>query len=452
MRRYKVFIVVLAALLLPVAALAQPNFTTYVSMGDSLTAGFSSGSLVVTYQATSYPALLAKSFGVSDFQQPTVSVPGIPPILQLNALLPTVSIGPSSSQFGAPTNLNLPRPYNNMAVPGFRMHDLVATTTDNGGLADLILRRQGFTQLQEGLGLHPTFVTLWIGNNDVLAAATSGRVIEGVTITPLAQFQAELTAAVGAIAASGAKLAIANIPDVTSIPFVTTIPRFIINPATEQPVLINGAPVPLIGPNGPLQAGDFVLLTASSELAQGKGIPVQLGGSGQPLSDAVVLDAGEVATIQARLQAYNGVIASLAASSGAALVDANATLRQLASGFIPVGGIDFTGAFLTGGVFGYDGVHPTKFGYGYIANLFITAINGKFGTNLKPVNLAALMFAPDSTGSALRSVHGEQGAIGYAPFVFTAEAAANLRKALNVPTDAQLDQIVRRRNGHHGHH
>ncbi|MGE5233209.1 MAG: SGNH/GDSL hydrolase family protein, partial [Acidobacteriota bacterium] len=374
------------------------------------------------------------------------SPPGIPAILQLRGLFPTIIL-PASGQ-GVPLNLNLPRPYNNMGVPGFRMHDLVATTTDNGGIADLILRRQGFTQLEQGLGLHPTFVTLWIGNNDVLAAATSGRVIEGVTLTPVAQFQAELTAAVGAITHSGAKLAIANIPNVTSIPFVTTLPIYIFNPQTNQPVLVNGHPIPFIGPNGPLQPGDYVLLTASTELAQGKGIPVALGGSGQPLSDSVVLSAAEVATIQDRVNAYNTVIAGLANQVGAALVDDNAVLNQLRSGFIPMGGIEFTSAFLTGGVFGYDGVHPTKFGYGYIANLFITAINQKFGTKVPLVDLSKVMFG-GSTTSALRSAHADQ--TGGAPFVFTEAAAANLRKALNVPSDAQINQILRRR-GHHGHH
>jgi len=445
MRRFHIMLAVLLALLVPGMAFAQVDFSRYVAMGDSLTAGFTSGSLNATYQAWSFPAQLAGAFGVSDFQQPLVSPPGIPAILQLRGLFPTVIL-PASGQ-GVPLNLNLPRPYNNMGVPGATLHDLIATTTDNGGLHDLILRRQGFTQLEEGLGLHPTFVTLWIGNNDVLGAALSGRVIDGVTMTPVAQFQAMLTTAVGAIAQSGAKMAIANIPGVTTIPFVNTLPIYIFNPQTNQPVLVNGHPIPFIGPNGPLQPGDYVLLTASSELAQGKGIPVALGGSGQPLSDSVVLSAAEVAAIQARVNAFNAIIAGLASQVGAALVDDHALLHQLESGFVPVGGIEFTGAFLTGGIFGYDGFHPTKIGYGFIANLFIEAINQKFGTKVPLVDLSKVMFS-GSTTSALRSVHGDQGVTS---FVFTEQAAASLRKALNVPTDAQINQILRRR-GHHGHH
>src|SRR5688572_14912920 len=144
---------------LPAAALGQADFSRYVAFGDSLTAGFDSGSLVRSAQATSYPALLARQFGTADFQQPLVTEPGIPAQLQLVSLAPLV-IAPKSGR-GDPANLNLPRPYNNMAVPGADIADLVGTITDNGGLHDLILRRLGFTQLEQGLSLRPTFATLW---------------------------------------------------------------------------------------------------------------------------------------------------------------------------------------------------------------------------------------------------------------------------------------------------
>ena len=74
-----------------------------------------------------------------------------------------------------------------MSVPGFRVHDALATVTGNT-IIDIILRGQG-TQLQQTLALHPTFATVWF-NNDALAAATSGRVIEGVTLTSTASFEA----------------------------------------------------------------------------------------------------------------------------------------------------------------------------------------------------------------------------------------------------------------------
>jgi lysophospholipase L1-like esterase len=427
------------ALLLPVAASAvdtgSADFTRYVAIGDSLTAGFMSGSLAESAQRNSYPVLIFRqATGLNTgFEQPLVSNPGIPAGLELRSLSPLI-VAPKSGS-GAPLNLNLPRPYNNLGVPGADIHDVVATVTDNGGLHDLILRKQG-TQLQQAVFLKPTFVTIWIGNNDVLGAATSGRVIEGVTITPVAQFEADFKTIVGAISSTGAKMAIANIPDVAGIPFVTTISRFIVNPATSQPVLIGGQPVPIIGPNGPLGANDRVLLTAASELAKGNGIPVQLGGSGQPLADQFVLDANEINTINARVVAYNSIIQSVGTSAGAALVDANAVFRQVATTGVNFGGITFTKNFLTGGIFSYDGVHPTAFGYAYIANVFIDAINAKFGGEIEPVNLTPFVFGPSTAVSPTSVITGfEAEAAEVGPQVtLTPAAIRNLFWALDIKT------------------
>ena len=426
------------AVLSSTIAQAQVAFTRYVALGDSLTAGFQSGSLNRTYQANSYPALIARQGAAASFEQPLVTEPGIPAILELRSLSP-LQIAPKSG-LGQPANLNLPRPYNNMAVPGADVVELTTTVTDNGGLHDLILRGQGFTQLQQGLSLSPTLVTLWIGNNDVLGAATSGRVIEGVTITPLAIFEANYRAAATAIATiSGVKVAVANIPNVTSIPFVTTVPRVLVNPATSQPVLIGGQPVPLLGPDGPLGSGDYVLLPATAELAQGRGIPVALGGSGLPLSDGAVLSAAEVQTIVDRTAAFNTVIAAVATEKGWAFVDAAQALRDFAAG-LHIGGITFNSAFLTGGLFSYDGVHATTIGYALVANLFIEALNAKYGATIPAVDLAQFFFQNGERSAAAESSAPSESSVEPTPaFVFTEEAAASLRAALGVPTDAQID-------------
>lgn len=443
MHRLKTLACALAlALLVAGAAFGAVNtgnasFQTYVAMGDSLTAGFSSGSLVRTYQVNSYPALIYRQATgmTTGFEQPLVSAPGIPGILRLTGLFPTVIS--ATPGLGQPLNLNLPRPYNNIAVPGATLHDLLTKTqsTSANDITDLILRKLGGTQLQEGLALHPTFVSLWIGNNDALAAATSGIAIEGVTLTPPDQFAADYNTVVNAITATGAKMVVANIPDVTSIPFVTTIPRFLVNPKTNQLVLVNGQPVPLIGPDGPLQAGDYVLLTASAELAQGRGIPVGIpGGTGVPLSDTSVLSAAEVATIKAHVAAYNNTIRTVANAKGLAFVDANATLNDLATNGISIGGIDFSSAFLTGGIFGYDGVHPTAFGYAYIANLFIDAINTQFGGQIPEVDLYPFIFGPLPNQTAALAAPLTGKAIPQATgFVFTPEARRSLLQSLNLP-------------------
>ena len=431
------------ALILPLAPLpaaAQPDtgtadFTRYVAIGDSLTAGFMSGGLARSAQLNSYPILIYRQATgqgagtTAGFEQPYVSDPGIPALLELKSLTPLI-IGPRPGS-GQPQNLNLQRPYNNLAVPGADVHDAVATVTDKGGLHDLILRGLG-TQLQQAIALDPTFATVWIGNNDVLGAALSGRVIEGVTITPVARFEADFKTIVNALAGRGVEMAIANIPEVTGIPYVTTIPPVVVNPANNQVVIVNGQLVPLIGPGGPLTPDDRVLLTARAELAQGKGIPVALGGTGQPLSDAVVLSAAEIAAITARIAAFNDIIRSEASRVGAAFVDVNAVFREIAADGINVGGITFTENFLTGGIFSYDGVHPNAFGYAYTANLFIDAINGQFGGEIPLVNLFPFMFGAATGASSTTAFASPDEAVTLTP-----SAIRNLFWALDVKVKAK---------------
>ena len=382
------------------AAHAQTNFGVYVALGDSLTAGVESGSLVATHQANSFPAQIARAAGLVGFEQPLVSEPGLPPELTLVSLSPGPVIIPKASTPGSPTNLALPRPYNNLGVPGADSFDIIHTVTDGGGSHDLILRGMG-TAVQQAVALRPTFITVWIGNNDVLGAAVSGRAIEGETLTPVALFRAHYQQLVEGLTTTGAFIVASNIPDVTSIPFVTTIPPVVVDPATRQPLLVNGLPVPLLGPNGPLASNAFVTLNASSLLAQGIGIPTSVGGSGLSLPDSVVLDANEVAAIQDHVAGYNQAIREMAGAAGIAILDINAVLHEFASGGRIVGGVRLTSDFLTGGIFSYDGVHPTDLGYAVVANEWIRVINEQ-GGSLPSVDLTPLLGLGGTSASQAR--------------------------------------------------
>ncbi len=402
-----------------VPALAQSTgFTSYAAVGDSLTAGFSSGALVESHQRNSYPALIARQAGLAGFEQPWVTEPGIPAELALVQLVPTTVIAPKSSLLGAPRNLALARPYNNLAVPGATVIDAY---TDSGVSrvppASFILRGLG-TQVQQASALRPGLITLWIGNNDVLGAVIRGTAVEGLTITPRATFRQYYAAVVEDLTRSGARIVAANLPDATTIPFATTIPPVVVNPATRQPVLVNGQTVPLLGPNGPLASNTLVTLGASSLLAQGIGIPKALGGTNTPLPDEVLLDANEVAVIRDVTAANNNAIRDLCAAKSIPVLDANAILRDFAAGNRSVGGIDLDSGFLTGGIFSYDGVHPGDLGYAVLTNEWIRLINTQVAAGSLPeVDLNPYLFR--STANA-----GPRGA-----FEFTREAWEQLLAA-----------------------
>lgn len=423
------------------AASAQPtgsaDFSRYVALGDSLGAGFISAGLVDQVQEHSYPALIYKQVNggsLAGFELPLVSPPGIPATLQLVSLAPVV-ITPAAG-LGQPTNLSLPQPYSNLSVPGATVDSVLSTVS--GGLHDLVLRGLG-TQVEQALFQQPTFVTFWV-NNDALGAAVSGVVIEDVTLTSLAAFEAKYRAITSALALSGAQMALANIADVTTIPFVTGVAPVIVDPVTNQPILVGGNPVPLIGPEGPLVPGsDFVLLSATSELANGDGIPAALGGSGRPLSNFAVLSAAEVSQINARVNQFNQVIAAVASENGAALVDINGSFAEIAANGLEIGGIDLGTDFLTGGLFSLDGVHPTPFGYAVTANTWIEAINATFGAEIPPVDYFPYLFGPFSSLSTGFPVGGS--------FVLTPKARRQLEVSLDIPGRARLNRILQRRGG-----
>ncbi len=56
-----------------------------------------------------------------------------------------------------------------------------------------------------------------------------------------------------------------------------------------------------------------------------------------------------------------------------------------------LGGVRLSAAFLTGGLFSYDGVHPTAMGYGIIADEFVQAINARYGGSIPRVKLGKLL-------------------------------------------------------------
>ena len=115
-----------------------------------------------------------------------------------------------------------------------------------------------------------------------------------------------------------------------------------------------------------------------------------------------MLCAAEAATIKARVAAYNNIIRTVANEKGAALVDVNALFTQRgAPAACRSAASTLHPRFLTGGLFAYDGVHPTAFGYAYIANLFIDAINAKYGGDIPLVNLYPFVFGTSSAASSL---------------------------------------------------
>jgi hypothetical protein len=382
------------------------NLQRYVAIGNSVTMGVLDGALLEAGSECSYPALLAGQARVPDFEIPRVSGAGVvafPPNevgvvdggrMVVTSLAPlTIERAPA----GVPLNQDLPRPYDNLGVSNALLAEALdvrgaSTSLIGNTLFDLIFRGNG-TWLDQITERDATFLTLWLGNNDVLIWAGAGgddALAPGLPV-PVPAFAQVYGALLDGLLAVTDQVVLFNLPDLTTLPVFTTIPPFVLDPATAQPVTDpDGELIPLVGPDGPLEPLDLVLLTASAALMAGDGIPVALGGSGTPLADAHVLSGTEQATARAAMEGYNQAIRAEADAHDLAIVDIAGLLQEVATGGVTEDGETLTDDYLTGGAFGLDGVHPTCKGYGLIANRLVEVINERYQARIPRVRIDEL--------------------------------------------------------------
>lgn len=464
--------------LMPTAGTA--DFAKFVSLGNSLTAGYSDGAVFIDGQKASYTNIMAQQFatvGGGEFKIPFMAdniggfkINGVPVsgprLASTGGAAPVPVSGTPSTEIM--TSIAAAGPYNNCGVPGAKSFHLLSPSY--GSLAGISVGTANpyyvrfapnatTSVLSYAVSQTPTFFSLWIGNNDVLGYSTSGG--DGSDpITPSAGpagvgFDATYDALVNTLTAGTPKGVIANIPYVNSLPFFTFVAT---NPvplnatqvaslnqlwgglnailaAAAQPARFQTLTVSSTNPlliaddmlaydatalytaalQGPpfnfpaATAGflgtlygkarhasaasatrDFVVLSSAGTIGTTQpGFPPNNNTIGvtYPMQDKAILSAGEAALVKTATDAFNAKIKAVATAKGLAFVDANALQSRVATGGITANGFTVTSAFITGGGFSTDGVHPSPRGYALIANSFIDAINKTYGSNLKGVDL-----------------------------------------------------------------
>tara|TARA_R110000764_G_scaffold78913_1_gene157362 strand:- start:1424 stop:3058 length:1635 start_codon:yes stop_codon:yes gene_type:complete len=248
---------------LPALTAGSADFSNYVSLGNSLTAGFTDGALFQASQTLSMPNLLSQKFslaGGGSFTQPLTSdnIGGLA-LAGTRIQSPRLVFGgagpvPLEDLIGDVTvttdiALNNPTgPFNNLGVPGAKSFHLLAPGYGNIanvqlGLANpYFVRMTGSTPdisvLQMAVAQAPSFFSLWIGNNDVLGYATTGgdgtNPITPVSGAPGVGFDGSYGALIATLTAGGAQGVVANIPNVTDVPHFTTVPHNPLDPTNPD--------------------------------------------------------------------------------------------------------------------------------------------------------------------------------------------------------------------------
>jgi hypothetical protein len=375
-------------------------FHRYVSLGNSIAAGFQSGGINDSTQRASFAVLFAEQAG-TPFTYPALAGRGCPAPLVNNVTGERLGDQPADQ----PCELRqTPPPHylNNLAVPGLDAADAFSNTASGLGTYSRLTQffLGGRTQVQWLMAERPTFVSVEVGPNDVLGAIVSStNPGDPAEVTPPGDFESAYRALADSIEATGAKAVLFTIPDVTSVPYVSTGSTWwciknqpacgFTAPAAFPPTFTvsnNCAPAAAI-PGAP---GDETLVPWI------KGLPLLAAaaqGAATTLDcsvDADVILPSELATITATLSADNAVIQDVAAEHDWALFDINvpfATLRTDGSipAFPDISQALSGGNVTFGPIFSLDGFHPSSAAQELIANEMIKVVNAKYGTAVPEV-------------------------------------------------------------------
>ena len=388
------------------------DFSKYVAIGNSLTAGYADGGLYLEGQKVAYPNLIAeqmKQVGGGEFHVPYFSeaqangsgyitltglVNGQPVTAQVTDKLAYRSTSPKLLT-------KYTDPINNLGVPGMRMDmaEIPGMGSVNGNMYfERLLPDQDYlkTYFTYSTTQNHTFFSFALGNNDALGWATNGGVVKinpitnqpdpTTVLTETARFTLTLNKYITELTKGGQKGVLATIPDVTATPYFTTVTKAALLAAVNaaggsfQDVYIRTK-------NGVRKANDkdYFILTLSSAGIFGK------NGYGLfqaiPVDDMWVLDESEVLQVQKRIGEFNAAIKAAAASKGLAVADVHAFLNNVKDG-VRINGLAVSAKFITGNAFSLDGIHLTPIGNALMANIFINAINSTYGSKIPLVDVS----------------------------------------------------------------
>ena len=415
------------------------DFSSYLAIGNSLTAGTSDNSLTRTGQLNSYPQRLFEQFAKvagrgaaqGQFIQPLLSgddgYPGPKSVLAMGYAncdpqdsfleavgYPGFTANPADAVFtGTSPQLN------NIAVPGIRVADYAVTDYSDASFTGGSFSRRFYhdittTPLDElqyrVANMHPTFITMWLGFNDVYgyafgggqrngngtAVPLSGNFYNLADVTPFGVFDTLYDRALRTVLGSGAGGALLNIPDVADIPFFTTIPAngLLISRQSEADSL-----TALYGAAYKFHTGSNYFMVQAHDSTTRQAMPGELllmtiprdsmscagWGSYKPIPARFVLTNDELLNIRNAVTTYNAFIQQEAQRHNLAYVDMYKFMATLYSGIV-YNGVKYNTEYITGGAISLDGLHPTQRGYALIANNIIAAINAHYGATLPAVD------------------------------------------------------------------
>ena len=399
------------------------DFTTYIAVGDSWTAGFADASLYKSGQENSFPNILATQFnfiGGGTLKQPLMlddyglglGTGNPEPKLVLDYVqdcMGAISLAPVYADVAVNMENFIPigaeGPFHNIGIPALKSFHMAVPgyALLNPYYGRFATNGEG-TVMDEIPRVDADFFTLWLGIYDLIGYAILGG--EGDSPTDATTFGLSVGGTLAMLTANGAKGAVANIPEVLDAPFFNTIPyNGLVLSSQVQVDQLNAGYATLntiIKMNGSddtihfaLGANPFVIQDASLAWARRQihsgelilmstpqdSLKCGFWGTQDPIPEYYTLDATEIENIQTSIADYNEVINGLVLDKPVVLVDMNTALKSLRSGVV-IDGVTLDNRLVQGNFYSLDGLHPTPMGYALVANYFIMAINQGFNASI----------------------------------------------------------------------
>ncbi|MDR9419412.1 hypothetical protein [Gracilimonas sp.] len=229
------------------------DFSNYVAIGNSLTAGYMDAALYNEGQENSVAAMMNSQFevvgGTENFNQPDIDSEN-----GFNTAVENPQNGAILGRFKLDTSIPGPSPViggdpitpyvgntaelNNFGVPGIQIGQLLTPATggpdiaQNPAYSPFYARfasspsqdgQTGSTILGDAISANPSFFSLWIGNNDVLGYAVSGGTNSAI-LTSQGDYQQRFSAVINNLMqVPNLKGVVIDIPPLLAIPYFRAV-------------------------------------------------------------------------------------------------------------------------------------------------------------------------------------------------------------------------------------
>ena len=400
------------------------DLSRFVSIGDSITSGYTDGALFYEGQLHAFSNLMAQQFktvGGGNFNQPLMKPDSVGVGFYGNARLAFKNKSDTSNNQQAPEYIakqgdlsvfieNIfakQGPFHNMSVPSAKLISLVKVGIGNpkngvGNYNPFFTRMASHVEsasiLSDALALDPTFFTLFIGNNDVLTYASSGGTMD--IITPSegiigVGFNESLSAVVNALIERGAKGAISNLGNITSVPYFTVISfdgLLLTKVEAEQLTTLYSEfgltfhegrnPFVIADPSAnskgirQINKGELIMLEIQLDPNKNNYLKAET-----PIPKKYVLTISEISKITEALTSYNDAIEQIAIEKKLAFIDVNSFTKTLKTD-ISYDEVNRCATYHENRIFSLDGLHLNARGQALLANLFIKEINETYDCSI----------------------------------------------------------------------